>query len=530
MTREIYRAAVSNMTWLGLGTLVYGTPLGASQFQTTASVPGTFAFSPGPGAVLDAGTHTVTMTFTPTDPNYNVATMTNTVTIAKASAALSWIAPAALGYGTPLGPAQLRATATVPGTFSYTPAAGTVLGAGPSRPLSATFTPADPANYSGGSIATTVAVAPAPLTVRTNDAGKVYGAPVPALTASFNGFVAGDTPASLGGALAFATAVTSASPVGDYAVTPAGLTSPNYAITFVAGTLSVLRAPVAMTLTAAPTPSGLDMPITLTATVAAAQGAPTAPAGTVRFFDGATLLGTAALSSGTATLLTGGLAAGSHTIEARYDGDVSFEIGSRTATHAVATAAATPAISLTTSRQPASTSQSMTFTATITVATSGTIAFYDGGTLLGSGSIASGRATLTVASLAAGSHAITARFQGNASAPPVISPVLVQAVTSSGWKDRTSTVALVSSANPSALGAAVTFTATASGSSGTPTGRILFMVDGLVVGDPTGVAITSGQATVSVSTLAGGRHKVTATYLGNSNYRGSNGTLTQTVN
>ena len=301
VTREIYRAAVSNMTWLGLGTLVYGTPLGASQFQTTASVPGTFAFSPGPGAVLDAGTHTVTMTFTPTDPNYNVATMTNTVTIAKASAALSWIAPAALGYGTPLGPAQLRATATVPGTFSYTPAAGTVLGAGPSRPLSATFTPADPANYSGGSIATTVAVAPAPLTVRTNDAGKVYGAPVPALTASFNGFVAGDTPASLGGALAFATAVTSASPVGDYAVTPAGLTSPNYAITFVAGTLSVLRAPVAMTLTASPTPSGLDMPITLTATVAAAQGAPTAPAGTVRFFDGATLLGTAALSSGTAT-------------------------------------------------------------------------------------------------------------------------------------------------------------------------------------------------------------------------------------
>ena len=71
----------------------------------------------------------------------------------------------------------------------------------------------------------------------------------------------------------------------------------------------------------------------------------------------------------------------------------------------------------------------MTFTATITVATSGTIAFYDGGTLLGSGSIASGRATLTVASLPAGSHAITARFQGNASAPPVISPVLVQAVT-----------------------------------------------------------------------------------------------------
>jgi hypothetical protein len=81
----------------------------------------------------------------------------------------------------------------------------------------------------------------------------------------------------------------------------------------------------------------------------------------------------------------------------------------------------------------------------------------------------------------------------------------------------------------------VTFTATVSGSSGTPAGRILFMVDGLVVGDPAGVPVTtvnasSSRATVTVPSLNGGRHKVTATYLGSSNYRGSNGALTQTVN
>jgi len=69
-----------------------------------------------------------------------------------------------------------------------------------------------------------------------------------------------------------------------------------------------------------------------------------------------------------------------------------------------------------------------------------------------------------------------------------------------------------------------------SGSSGTPTGRILFLVDGFVVGDPTGIAMTNGQAAVSIATFGGGRHKVTATYLGNSNYRGSTGALTQTVN
>jgi hypothetical protein len=92
--------------------------------------------------------------------------------------------------------------------------------------------------------------------------------------------------------------------------------------------------------------------------------------------------------------------------------------------------------------------------------------------------------------------------------------VFVQSITSNGWRDRTSTVSLVSSANPSTLGSTVTFTATASGSSGTPAGRVLFMVDGFVVGDPAGVPLASGQAAVSAPNLAGGRHKVTATYLG----------------
>jgi hypothetical protein len=44
----------------------------------------------------------------------------------------------------------------------------------------------------------------------------------------------------LGGTLAFATPATVASPPGSYAITPSGLTSSNYAITFVDGTLSVL--------------------------------------------------------------------------------------------------------------------------------------------------------------------------------------------------------------------------------------------------------------------------------------------------
>jgi Bacterial Ig-like domain (group 3) len=171
--------------------------------------------------------------------------------------------------------------------------------------------------------------------------------------------------------------------------------------------------------------------MTFTATVLPVQSAPTTPQGTVSFFDGTTPIVTASIVGSTATLTTAGLDPGTRTIEARYDGDASFEIGSGSAPHVVNTAAATPVLSIASSRNPSSTGQSVTLTASVSMssgAVSGSVAFYDGATLLGTSTIASGRATRTISTLAAGSHAITARFLGSASAPPAISPVFVQAV------------------------------------------------------------------------------------------------------
>jgi hypothetical protein len=59
---------------------------------------------------------------------------------------ISWTAPAAIQYGTALSATQLDASSTVAGTFTYTPAAGTVLNAGV-QTLSATFTPTDITDY-----------------------------------------------------------------------------------------------------------------------------------------------------------------------------------------------------------------------------------------------------------------------------------------------------------------------------------------------------------------------------------------------
>jgi len=76
------------------------------------------------------------------------------------------------------------------------------------------------------------------------------------------------------------------------------------------------------TLASSQQPSILGQSVTFTATVTpAVAGAPT---GTVTFKDGATTLGSSALSGGQATLATGALAIGSHLITAAYAGDTNF--------------------------------------------------------------------------------------------------------------------------------------------------------------------------------------------------------------
>ena len=75
------------------------------------------------------------MTFTPTDTaNYTGATVTTSITVLKATQHdhLGG-AGGSSTYGTALSATQLNATANVPGTFVYTPAAGTVLNAGAAR-------------------------------------------------------------------------------------------------------------------------------------------------------------------------------------------------------------------------------------------------------------------------------------------------------------------------------------------------------------------------------------------------------------
>src|SRR5205085_12238765 len=86
---------------------------------------------------------------------------------------------------------------------------------------------------------------------------------------------------------------------------------------------------------------------------------------------------------------------------------------------------------------------------------------------------------------------------------------------------------LASNSNPSTYGGAVTFTATVSASSGTPTGKVSFFDDGTLLATKTLDA--SGTASFTTSSLLVGDHPITAFYSGDANDASSTGTLTQTI-
>ncbi len=147
--------AAGAFTFAAPGSLAYnGSPKG---FSATAAGPwGTLTWvgysyagisgtSYGPSSTppTNAGSYAVTATLL--SPNFS-GSATQTFAVTKITPSITWATPASIAYGTPLSAAQLNAAANVPGAFVYTPAAGTVLGAG-GRTLEAVFTPTDTTNY-----------------------------------------------------------------------------------------------------------------------------------------------------------------------------------------------------------------------------------------------------------------------------------------------------------------------------------------------------------------------------------------------
>jgi len=167
------------IAWPPLDPISYGDKLSAAQLNATASIPGTFAYTPGPGYTLPVGTHTLWVTFTPAEPVSEAPLQAaNSIVVTKATPALSWPAPAEITPGIALDDTQLNASAPVPGNFDYAPAAGEVLPPG-TYTLSVIFTPHDSAKYNPAEATVSLTVAKAAAAIEwPAPAAIVYGTPL----------------------------------------------------------------------------------------------------------------------------------------------------------------------------------------------------------------------------------------------------------------------------------------------------------------------------------------------------------------
>ena len=170
------------------------------------------------------------------------------------------------------------------------------------------------------------------------------------------------------------------------------------------------------------------------------------------------------------------------------------------------------------SSQPTSTyGFPVNFTATIipdngTVPDGETVTFFDGNDTLGTSTTIGGLATLTLSSLPAGDHLITASYDGDANYSSSTSTAIVQTVN----QDNTTT-SLSSSGSPSFYGQPLTFTTVVSSSTGSvPDGEAVAFLDGnATIGSSN---TTGGMAEITISDLTLGNHSITATYAGDANY------------
>jgi hypothetical protein len=530
-------------------------------------------------ATSPAGSYPITASGA-ADANYTISYVTGTLTVnpvaltitannqSKAyGAALPGLTVSYSGFVNGDTAASLTTAPTVTTTGLATSPAG-------SYPITASG--AADANYTIGYVAGTLTVSAVPLVVTANDASRAYGATNPVFSASYTGFVNGETNDVLLGTLVFECEADTNSPVGTYAIEPSGLTAANYSITFTNGTLTVL--PYALTVTAedksktygetdpaftvsysgfvngqdasvlegtlaisraagedvggyAITPSGLTS--TNYAITFAAGTLTINPAGLTITADnqskdyGAALPGltvsysgfvngdTAASLTTAPTVTTTGLAtspAGSYPITASGAADANYTISY------VAGALTVNPVALTITANNASRAYGTTnpvFTGTITDLQNGD-------------NITATYTTTATVSSPVGAYSIT---------PTLVDPsgklnnYTVSSINGTlTISEANSDTVVTSSRNPSLYGSNVTFTVTVTPiapATTTPRGSVRFYANGIALGGS--VALSGGVASLGTAELQVGTNIVGAAYLGDGNYLVSSNSLAQVV-
>jgi hypothetical protein len=253
----------------------------------------------------------------------------------------------------------------------------------------------------------------------------------------------------------------------------------------------------------------------LIATISAVSPGSGTPTGSVRFLNGTTVLGTTALVGATATF-----SAAPGSVTAAYLGDGNFN-GSTSAA-VVVYAPATTSLSMSANVALPTLGQAVTFSVAVetsggppnSAAPNGTVKFFEGATLLGTGAVSSNRAAYTMSFSSGGSHIITAVYSGDAIFPSaqttyeanVYAPVTITATAAPGAP---------------VYGQPVTLSAMVAASQAgypAPTGTVTFLLPGAVLSGastPLGSSsVSDGLASLTLSNLAVGSRYIVVKYSG----------------
>jgi hypothetical protein len=154
----------------------------------------------------------------------------------------------------------------------------------------------------------------------------------------------------------------------------------------------------------------------------------------------------------------------------------------------------------------------------------GKVSFKEGTSTIGTVTLASGAAPLSVSNLRVTSHSIVAVYSGSSNFSGSTSPAITQIVNRAS-----TTTTLTSTPNPSTRGTAVTFTATIVGAyGGTPSNTVTFK-DGTTTIGSVVLSATSHQVTFVISTLTVGTHNITATFVGGASFAPSTSAVLKQV-
>ena len=231
--------------------------------ENAGDLQGTLSFSGNAVTAVNAGTYQI-IPGGLTSSNYDIAFVSGTLTISRASLTVTAddktkvyngqlftaFTVSYSGFVSGEGPSNLQ------GTLTYSGSAATAINVGAyiinpggltSGNYNITFSPG------------TLSIVPAGLNVTADDKTKVYdGGVFQGFTVSYSGFVNGDGPSDLQGTLSFTGAAVNAVSVGSYIITPQGLSSPNYNISYFSGLLSITSAPLTITAEDQVKPVGIE--------------------------------------------------------------------------------------------------------------------------------------------------------------------------------------------------------------------------------------------------------------------------------